>query len=139
MPRDENLPHYVTACVVRASRPPEPRPVFEWLSYHWHMGVTKFRLYDAGVVDQRLATVVSEFLSNGTLDVVPTRHLALFHMAFDSHVSGGWCQGRGAGLCIWLAQPECGWFQSSRMPVVARQDLRRPGTRRCSTCPPTPT
>ncbi|CAI5460238.1 unnamed protein product [Closterium sp. Yama58-4] len=84
-PREDALPHTLAVCAVRLANPLQPRPLYEWLSYHWHLGVSLFRLYDAGSMDAHLAAVLDPWLSNQTAQVIPTRHLAPFKMEHDAH------------------------------------------------------
>lgn len=84
-PKEDALPHLLCACAVRMANPLQPRAVFEWMAFHWHLGISSFRVYDTGSVDQRLGEVLEDWLANGTALLVPTRHLAPFRMEFDTH------------------------------------------------------
>ncbi|GJP45724.1 hypothetical protein CLOM_g5072 [Closterium sp. NIES-68] len=84
-PKEDALPHLLAVCAVRLARPVEARPMFEWLSFHWHVGVSLFRLYDHGSMDTHLAAVLDPWLANQTAQVIPTRHLAPFRMEYDAH------------------------------------------------------
>ncbi|GJP69463.1 hypothetical protein CLOP_g476 [Closterium sp. NIES-67] len=63
----------------------EARTVHEWVSYHWHLGATQFRLYDAGSMDQSLATVLDAFLRNDSIQVIPTGHLSFYNIEYNAH------------------------------------------------------
>ncbi|CAI5476959.1 unnamed protein product [Closterium sp. Yama58-4] len=110
-PDFDHLPHVLTMCAVRMGREVEARLVHEWVSYHWHLGATQFRLYDAGAMDERhewvschwhlgatqfclynrgaldesLATVLDTFLRNDSLKVIPTRQLSFYNIEYDAH------------------------------------------------------
>ncbi|CAI5980558.1 unnamed protein product [Closterium sp. NIES-65] len=86
-PDFDGLPHVLTMCAVRMGRQVEARLVHEWVSYHWHLGATQFRLYDAGAMDESLATVLEIFLRNDSLKVIPTRQLSFYNIEYDAHVS----------------------------------------------------
>ncbi|CAI5987581.1 unnamed protein product, partial [Closterium sp. NIES-65] len=84
-PDFDGLPHVLTMCAVRMGRQVEARLVHEWVSYHWHLGATQFRLYDAGAMDESLATVLEIFLRNDSLKVIPTRQLSFYNIEYDAH------------------------------------------------------
>ncbi|CAI5950697.1 unnamed protein product, partial [Closterium sp. NIES-64] len=102
-PREDALPHTLAVCAVRLANPVQPRPMYEWLSYHWHVGVSLFRLYDAGSMDAHLAAVLDPWLANQTAQVIPTRHLAPFRMEHDAHaLSALDCLHSTAFLARWV-------------------------------------